>query len=400
MDLQRRRLLLTAALFTCFIATANADITDRSRNQFREFFSTAEQFWKPIWLNESAEENCIAEFDAYFSDAKDHPGVRQHAQNLLDCTLSLLSEFSMANMAATAILLALLPVGLVSLGPTMAELAFLSTRRPILAALLGFGALSPNPSQEFEFESIVDANKELSGISGRLYHAKGAWRMPVIILLTILEYAIAIGATFNAFFQVWRLTYRAVSLAPIAVYLHGIPEEATLFGWVFLSVPLQIVGFMSFFFYYKRSPQYSQRRNGFIRLFTNELTVAAVGPALPLAKRTDLNSRVAKNAFGAASRLLASLHVIVGTVLLGSTMYVLLGDGLGMIYTFVAAAVATKLVVVFELQGLGYAVRRAEEREGGDLSAESVIHVPRHGEMEKANQARSPFLAETAYNRD
>lgn len=397
-------------LFLAFlsISVVHADIADRSRDQFRHFFPTFEAYWRQRFLNDTAEENCAQQFRNYHDpnktdqEALTNPGdpLSHHwAMQVVECTLNMLDEINKSSMATSAILLALLPVGLVSLGPTMAELSFLSTRRPILAALLGFAAPSPNPSQELDWDDMIEKSKKVDWISGMLDRLSGSRKILASIVILILEYAIGIGATANCFYQMWKLTYRAVSLAPIFVYIYGIPEEATLFGWAFLNLPLHLVAFGVFAFAYGRSDPNTERArlNPFVRFIQNEFQPAVFGRPLYLEPRQSLRPRAWKNTFGALSRLGASLHITCGTVLLGSILYITLVDSLPLIYTFIAAAVLTKLVVVFELQGLRHAVAQVEAKRPRGTQHEGAENSDSqyHQELrDKSDPSRKPFLVQ------
>ncbi|KFA54526.1 hypothetical protein S40293_09903 [Stachybotrys chartarum IBT 40293] len=248
------------------ITGCNASITDRSRSQFDHFFPTFEQYIRPqILINCSHE---LRDYQDY--NIPDAPGIREHAQLLTGCILNVLGELDKASMAITGILLALLPVGLVNLGPSIAELSLLSARRPILAALLGFGAMSPNPSLPMEFTDLV----ERTPMKRSRYALFKKTPFLVKVAVSVAEYAIALAAASNCFYQIWRLTYRAVSLAPVAVYLRGLPEEATLFGWVALNLPIHLLGFATFSLAYAKtqSSHGDIIRPGFYRWLRNELT--------------------------------------------------------------------------------------------------------------------------------
>src|SRR5688572_22360252 len=140
--------LLAAYVLCVSIAAATLD---RSRSQFRHFFPTVEQYSKPRF-----HEECPKQFADYFNESlHETGGAHIYSGDLMDCILNAYGEMNKANMAVTAILLALLPAGLVQFGPSMAEISLLSTRRPVLATFLGFGLMSPNPT-EFDFEEILE----------------------------------------------------------------------------------------------------------------------------------------------------------------------------------------------------------------------------------------------------
>lgn len=337
-------LLATLGLHVSLTAAA----LDRSRSQFKRFFPTVEEFAKPSFHRE-----CPEEFANYFNEDLQDPGRgHKYSGELMNCILEEYGELSKANMAVTAILLALLPAGLVQFGPSMAEISILSTRRPILATFLGFGLMSPNPT-EFDYEGILQKAGRgsaplapIRALDGRYFIAK--------VFVSLIEYSVAFAATANLFYQMFRFTYWSISLAPLVVYLPGVPETATLFGWAFLNLPIHLFGFvvfaMSFRHVTSKRGYETQRRNRFLQFFMDELTPCGQGRGLGIKPRRGMQT--GSRLFGAFTRLVAGLHIITGTVLIGSIVLIPMADSLPIIYSFVGAAVATRAVLSYEIHGL------------------------------------------------
>jgi hypothetical protein len=273
----------------------------------------------------------------------------------MDCILNAYGEMNKANMAVTAILLALLPAGLVQFGPSMPEISLLSTRRPVLATFLGFGLMSPNPT-EFDFEGILEKASNdgaplipIRALDGRNFIAR--------VLVSLVEYVIAMGAMGNLFYQVYRFTYHAVSLAPLVVYLPGLPETATLFGWAFLNLPIYLLSFgVSALTFRRTTPN---RRNRLVEFILDELTPCGQGRDLRIERRQD--RKYLQNLLRTAVRLVGGLHIILGTVLIGSIVLIPLADSLPVIYTFVFSALLTRVVLSYELNGLARRTTRSEQ---------------------------------------
>lgn len=339
--MRRSKVLCLLAAHGLCISIAAAGL-DRSRSQFKQFFPTVEQYSKP-WFHEE----CPQQFADYFNESLREPGgAHIYSSSLMDCIFDAYGEINMANMAVTAILLALLPAGLVQFGPSMAEISLLSTRRPLLAMFLGFGLMSPNPT-EFDFESILEKASNggqplipIRALDGRHFVAK--------VLVSLIEYVIAMAAMGNLFYQVYRFTYHAVSLAPMVVYLPGLPETATLFGWAFLNLPIYLLSFIVVALAFRRTTP--QRRNRFVELTIDELTPCGQGRDLRIKRRQ--NRQTFQGLLGSAVRLVAGLHIILGTVLIGSIVLIPLADSLPVIYSFVFGAIFTRAVLSYELNGL------------------------------------------------
>lgn len=346
----------------------------RSRSQFKQFFPTVEQFSKPRF-----HEECPEQFANYFNESLPDPDWgHQWSGELMGCILDAYGELNKANMAVTAILLALIPAGLSQFGPGMAEISLLGTRRPVLATFLGFGLMSPNPT-EFDFEGILEkagnsgaAIIPMRALDGRYFLAK--------VVVSVIEYGIALAATGNCFYQVYRFTYLAVSLAPLCVYLPGLPETSTLFGWAFLNLPLYLLSYVVSALAFCRVPPkagHTRSGNRLVELISAELTPCGQGGYYEIHRRK--NRQSLQRLIGTFIRLISGLHIILGTVLIGSIVLIPLADSLPVIYSFVFAAIFTRAVLTYELNGL----------------ARRTIMGPTEGSDQDDNAAGRPYVYET-----
>ncbi|EXA28896.1 hypothetical protein FOVG_19532 [Fusarium oxysporum f. sp. pisi HDV247] len=348
--MRRSKILCLLAAQGLSVSIAAAGL-DRSRSQFRQFFPTVERYFKP-----RLHEECPKQFADYFNESlHEMDGSHRYSSDLMDCILNAYGEVHKANMAVTGILLALLPAGLVQFGPSMAEISLLSARRPVLATFLGFGLMSPNPT-EFDFEGILEKASNdgaplipIKALDGKHFVAK--------VLVSLIEYAIAMAATGNLFYQVYRFTYYAVSLAPLVVYLPGLPETATLFGWAFLNLPIYLLSFVVFALTFRQTTP--RRRNRLVELILDELTPCGQGRDLRIERRQD--RKFLQHLLGTAVRLAGGLHIILGTVLIGSIALIPLADSLPVIYTFVFAAILTRAILSYELNGLARRTKRSDQ---------------------------------------
>ncbi|PNP61472.1 hypothetical protein FNYG_13759 [Fusarium nygamai] len=348
-------------LAACYLYISIAAGLSRSRSQFKTFFPTVEQYSSPLF-----HANCSDQFKDYWNESKEDPGRgHEYSKNLLDCILEEYGEVNKANMAVTGILLALLPAGLVQLGPGLAEISLLSTRRPILATLLGFGLLSPSPT-EFDFENIVNRafNAGEALIPTTALNGDGT---PFLakLLVSFVEYGIAMAAAANYFYHLYRFTYHAIPLAPLVVYIPGVPETATLFGWGLLNLPIFLLAFVVSAKTMGRATSRSEqdnKRNPLARFIIAELTPCGQCPKLKHS-RTPGHSRTRPRLLGPAVRLVSGLHIITGTVLIGSIVLIPLGDSLPVIYAFIFAAICTRAILSYELNGLALRANPESEKQ-------------------------------------
>ena len=73
------------------------------------------------------------------------------------------------------------------------------------------------------------------------------------------------------------------------------------------------------------------------------------------------------------------LHIMVGTVLLGSVSFMTLADVLPLVESFIGAALLSRMVVIIELHGLKGALAGLDEQHDGMLdrgAPESELKLP------------------------
>jgi hypothetical protein len=157
----------------------------------------------------------------------------------------------------------------------------------------------------------------------------------------------------------------------LVVYVPGIPETATLFGWAFLNLPLYLLSFIVFALAFHRATPQSgyKRRNRWIEFIIAELTPCGQGPHLRLQQRG--TRETLQRLLGALTRLIAGLHIILGTVLIGSIVLIPMGDSLPVIYSFVFAAILTRAVLSYEMSCLA---KRTEIEPAQGLGSDQVVH--------------------------
>ncbi|XXG94803.1 hypothetical protein Hte_001061 [Hypoxylon texense] len=108
------------------------------------------------------------------------------------CVYAQLPPSVTLNYQGASILLGLAPVILSTLGPTLAELALLSARRPLLSLLVSLGAPVCWVTRAFEFHDPRDAVR-----GGRLVVGRKSTRVAVLISAT--QYVLAAAAAGNVF---------------------------------------------------------------------------------------------------------------------------------------------------------------------------------------------------------
>ena len=317
----------------------------RTSSQFRQFF--------PAWsgyLHDIIDKNCAEVRDDYRNPANEN---RMLSYEFADCILDKMSEFRKTEMGITAVILGLLPTILQQVGPTVAEVSVLASRRPLLAFLLGIAmpALSTggpldNPAEALR--SPVDVHV----YAGILAQADWLW-----LVISAAEYLVALAAVTNLFHQLYQLAYWSISVSSIAVYAGGISQAYAPFLWVILLVPAHLLGFLGFKLRYRPSKQTIDRKT-WLQAIGSEFQPCATGKPLLL-------TEVKKSLLFLVVRYLtdmASLVVFIfGTVALSSQIFISLGDVVPVIGRFLASTLVCRLILSFELHGLREATSRSQK---------------------------------------
>jgi hypothetical protein len=214
--------------------------------------------------------------------------------------------------------------------------------------------LSPTPT-EFDFEKIL--NRALNGgeslIPIKPLNAGGPPFL-VKVPVSLFEYGIAMAAAANYFYHLYRFTYHAIPLAPLVVYIPGVPETASLFRWGLLKLPILLLAFVVSAKTVGRATLRSgqdNKRSPLARFIIAELTPCGQDPGLEEIQTTG-RPRGLPCLLGPAVRQVAGLHIITGTVLIGSIVLIPLADSLPVICAFIFAAICTRAILSFKLNGM------------------------------------------------
>lgn len=159
--------------------------------------------------------NCTSQFNNYINESLPDPPNAGHqvAWGLIDRILQNMQEVAKVELAISAMLLALLPTALALIGPGQVETGLLSVRRPLLALLLEVGTPSPNPSRSNIYATPVEALGSRTGVEWLSFLDR--FPLAARAALAVVEYAVAMTAAGNCIYQIYRLTYKAVALAPV-----------------------------------------------------------------------------------------------------------------------------------------------------------------------------------------
>ncbi|KAH6847426.1 hypothetical protein B0I37DRAFT_375032 [Chaetomium sp. MPI-CAGE-AT-0009] len=326
-----------------FLAAATQTLA-RTTSQFQEFFPA----WNGYLLNIIGQENengCRKESAEYHDPSNPD---RMLAYNLANCILAKMDEFRKTEMGITAVVLGLLPTILQQVGPSVAEVSILATRRPLLSLLLGIAmpSVRTDPSMSEPLERPVN----ISIRSGFLARTLWPW-----LLISAAEYLLAATAVANVFYQLYQLAYWSISVSAIAVYTGGLSQTYAPFLWVMLLIPAHLLGFWCLKLGYRaseqvRNPEELSGRNTWARILSREFIPCAKGDPLFL---TEVDK---KGLLFISVQYLAEMASVVvfifGTVALSSQIFISLGDVIPVIIRFICGTVVCRLILLFELHGL------------------------------------------------
>jgi hypothetical protein len=262
----------------------------------------------------------------------------------IDCIMDHVGEFNKANLAAAGVVLGILPTILSLAGTSTAALGLLAMRRPFLAALLVAGAPVVSPIRSSDFADparvlTVDYGHAVSGVS----RLGGNWAR----LLVCVEYLLATGAAANLILLSYELGVKGVcSFSTDTVF------QPLL--WALLAMPIHLVGAAALRLRV-RIVDAKQTSHGIIR---NEFGLCMSQPAahLRLEKRTLLFVFISW--FISIGTI---IHMIYGTLVLSSTMFVATADALILATRYFASTIVCRAISAFELGGMATRVKVEEQ---------------------------------------
>lgn len=158
--------------------------------QFEQWFPQFAPYFAQILRN-----NCSTEYHAFLTELDPWPNY--HANLVVSCILGRFDESGKAQLAASSVLLGLLPTILGMVGSNTTEIGLLALRQPFLAFLLSLGAPVLSPVRSFEYRDPAELLKnKQEGIQIFV-----TWRQH----LYLVEYLVALIAIGNTAHLIWQL---------------------------------------------------------------------------------------------------------------------------------------------------------------------------------------------------
>lgn len=339
---------------------------------FQNWYSTYEDLFSNISSNV-----CNETLQDYVS-ATTREVAGQACDLHIDCMLENTRESIKSTIASAAIFLSLVPTIMSMLGPSLVQLALLSTRRPFLSFLLSVG------SSEFYLDGLfrIESTQELLSIAHgeRLFpRVKGR----VAILISVGEYVLAGAAVANVVHNSWRLGHRTIVSFVCNTWYFPFIWTMMLPG-IFLLVAIP--------FQFSAIAKDIRRRTHHQPSTTVSVASHLAPPPAPKqgVPRTD-SFKVAKN-FAAlegfpslrhpsipseglphfekwltillnAASFVAAIHVLVGICFFSSILFISVTDAIEVTLRYLASAAICRLVVTLEFTGMKAKVDNRQEGE-------------------------------------
>lgn len=260
-------------------------------------------------------------------------------------------------MAAASVLLGLTPTILASLGPTIAEIALLSSRRPLLSLLLSMGAPVTYSSRFLQFDNPVDLLRrpERPGI---LKMARKPLRLGITI--SFFQYVFAILAIIN-------LIATSVELGRKTIVSWRCSVSWLPLMWAITPIACYAPAVLSFELYRRKakSPWYPDKAEKFAlrRAVKCEFTISANNTdTMMIAESSKQEHPGAWSIIlQSMSSLFVILQIVFGTAVFSSLLYIGVEDATVLLLRYATSAFLCRLIMYLELEGM---ILVAQDQEG------------------------------------
>jgi hypothetical protein len=267
-----------------------------------------------------------------------------------DCIISYASERTKAGFGGSSILLGLAPTSLSLLGPSVAEMALLSFHRPVLALLLSLATPAVYPGRFLIWEDPLRSNEPVTG-SFIVSPFSKRW-VPVV---TVLQYLVALACVGNILDAVYHLGL-------ISMVSWQCRSTYWPMFWVLLSVVIHFTAVFSLRTAMRRkktddiAPPIGRGskpapHGGFMTHLRNEITPSA-NCSWQTSDLYDVRLGPLPVALQYAGAFFSILHLVFGTLLFGSIIFLGVADAVEPVMRLIGSATISRLVLQFEVSGM------------------------------------------------
>lgn len=295
-----------------------------------------------------------------------------------------------ANMGTAGVVLGLLPTILIFAGSSKVETGLLALRRPLFSMLISLASPAVNPLHAVDYNAPSDILQLWEG--SKRHHIPVRNSVSEVLALA-LQYLIVLAAIVNIAEVTYEFCFWAVcSFSPETTYLPALYPALTLVGhFMGAEAVRRRVRLVS------RDRDDSEPFNEGMRSWLgfwicNEIHLTGSRPTGRRGKTLLLKLENETYAFLITNWLLstlATMHLVLGTLVFSSILFISTRDAAFVAARYLISAVAVRLVLTYELGGLGQVA-----------DVERPVRVPWGSESvtvddEMAEREREPFARAT-----
>jgi hypothetical protein len=338
--------------------------------------------------------------------------VYDYCSEHMTCILSNILESKNASLSSSNVVLGLLPTLLAVVSPSIAELALLSTHRPILSSLISLGSPGVLQTRVFSYEDpaeTLDLPDNTHAIT-RLALALGPWSYKTSVVVSAVEYIAVAASGINMIWLSYELGTRAIcswgctmswppllwALFPFVIYALGVYSyrltlDASKRSYSIADPSSGYLNKQSSFFtststsdtaqvssntiggqpepqkttalpfsndIHASANQHTTPHNpSFLSLIKRELLPCAAHPLTVINTRLPLSEHTTRAKFGifvnCIAGFLSCMHLLYGTIVFSSFNFIDIPDAIGIVaMRFLASSVACRLVILVEIAGI------------------------------------------------
>ncbi|KAI1421055.1 hypothetical protein F5Y12DRAFT_65334 [Xylaria sp. FL1777] len=363
-------------VLTLLIAASAYSVNAEDRSHYQQWYPQYSDYFTGVARN-----HCGIEIQRYLKG--DEPGFRFGCEDTLSqvqcasasvigCLLGNTSEDIKANTAAAAVVLGLLPTTLSLAGSSTAEVGLLALRRPVLALFLSTGAPSVSPIRAFEYREPIHMLREGAGGVTAMFKLSEPWAMA----LSILQYAVVLGATANLIQVSQSLGTQAVisfssdnTYQPLLWYLFALVIH--IFGIIAVRLRVNI----------QSGPGSLQQKIGWRGCSFVPNVWAKAGQEFKLSGHQSvalLRMRKEIPAFYLFSWITSTgtiVHIIYGTLIFSGTLFIGIQDAIVVVFRYFLSTVVCRIILMMEISGMRQSTQVFQE-----LGDEDTLPVNRETE--------------------
>jgi hypothetical protein len=278
------------------------------------------------------------------------------------CILNEMSELSKSYMGSSSLVLGFVPVLFSTLGPSISEVALLSTKRPVLAAILSLGAVGVQQTRVFQYNDdavadILEQSTVLPGVIAR-WLLERRYRC---IGTSVLQYLLAALAVANVSWASWDLGLASgLNFICQSSYMPVIWTSVP--GLVLLpaAVALNIKG-----------AKHSKDMSSSFRFITSEWQLCLTQTRI---SKSAIERDVSIVCWHWVSTALGFVHVLLGILIYSSLMFTMTTDAVIVVVRYLASVAVCRLILIFELAGMrSTCCQQSKIGDGDDVALRPLV---------------------------